>query len=394
MFLGAAVSLGAPVTQFTEHNAPILLAADATPATPAAPAAPTAPAAAAAPAPATPPAPATAPAAAAPAAPAKAVAANPEWTYERYQQLAKQTNRKMEVSEKTFNEIQKRREKVIARITKYLQDSKFKEADPNVIRAFSEVPREYFHYNYEGKSPTVEHAYDAEAKPWPIGYGSVMSDYLGQAYMTQLAKPSPNQVVLEIGTGSGFQSALLSRMVKEVYSIEIIEPLGKGVQQLYAPIHYDNVHTKVGDGYFGWPEVTGGFDTIMVTCAARFVPPALLEQLKPGGNLIIPVGPPIRGSQTLFVYSKDAEGKIHSRRDVGVFFIPMTGAIYKEKKPVDPSVKAEPAKADSAKSEPAKAADDKAKPAAPAAKDAPATPAAKPAPAAAPAAPAPPAAPK
>jgi protein-L-isoaspartate(D-aspartate) O-methyltransferase len=121
--------------------------------------------------------------------------------------------------------------------------------------------------------------------------------------------------------------------VKEAYSIEIIEPIGKGVAELFAPIGYTNVHSKVGDGYFGWPEVTGGFDIIMVTCAARYVPPALLDQLKPNGKLIIPVGSPIRGTQTLFVYTKDTEGKVHSRRDVGVHFIPMKGAVEKTPKP-------------------------------------------------------------
>ncbi|MBI5095979.1 MAG: protein-L-isoaspartate O-methyltransferase [Candidatus Hydrogenedentes bacterium] len=329
--------------------------------------------AAAAPAPAAPaPAPPAAPAPAPPAAATAEPAPHAEWTFAACQEAFKASNRNLKINETDFKNAQARKAKVVAAVEKYLT-GKFKEADPNVVRAFCEVPREYFHYNYEQKAATINNAYESDAKPWGIGYGSVMSDYLGQVYMTQLAKPQPNQVVLEIGTGSGFQAALLSRMVKEVYSIEIIEPVGKGVQPIFAPIHYDNVHTKVGDGYYGWPEVQGGFDTIMVTCAARFVPPALLEQLKPGGNLIIPVGSPIRGAQTLFVYSKDADGKIHSRRDVGVYFIPMTGAVQKAKKPEAPAKAADKAEVkDQAPKQPAAAATPAPAPAPPAQAPAPA----------------------
>ena len=140
-------------------------------------------------------------------------------------------------------------------------------------------------------------------------------------------------MTLEIGTGSGFQSALLSRIVKQAYSIEIIEPLGKAVSQIFAPLGYDNVHTRVGDGYYGWPEVQGGFDIIIVTCAAQYAPPDLFKQMKPGGRLVIPIGQPFKRGQVLYVYTKDAEGKIHSKRDMGVFFIPMTGAISKTPAP-------------------------------------------------------------
>jgi protein-L-isoaspartate(D-aspartate) O-methyltransferase len=160
-----------------------------------------------------------------------------------------------------------------------------------------------------------------------------LSDYLGQAYMTQVAKPKPDDVTLEIGTGSGFQSSLLSRIVKHAYSIEIIEPLGHAVAKIFAPLGYDNVSTRVGDGYYGWPEVDGGFDIIMLTCAAQYAPPDLFKQLKPGGRMVIPIGQPFKRGQVLYIYTKDAEGKIHSRRDVGVFFIPMTGAIMTKPKP-------------------------------------------------------------
>jgi protein-L-isoaspartate(D-aspartate) O-methyltransferase len=151
--------------------------------------------------------------------------------------------------------------------------------------------------------------------------------------MTQIAKPKATDITLEIGTGSGFQIALLSRMVAQAYSIEIIEPLGRAVSRIFAPLGYDNVHTKVGDGYYGWPEVEGGFDIIIVTCAAQYAPPELFKQMKPGGRMIIPIGQPFKKGQILYVYTKDAEGKIHSRRDVGVYFIPMTGAMMKTPAP-------------------------------------------------------------
>jgi protein-L-isoaspartate(D-aspartate) O-methyltransferase len=99
------------------------------------------------------------------------------------------------------------------------------------------------------------------------------------------------------------------------------------VAKLWAPLGYDNIESRVGDGYFGWPEVKDGFDIIIVTCAAQYAPPDLFKQLKPGGRMIIPIGQPFKRGQVLYIYTKDAEGKVHSRRDVGVFFIPMTGAM-------------------------------------------------------------------
>jgi protein-L-isoaspartate(D-aspartate) O-methyltransferase len=253
-----------------------------------------------------------------------------DWTYARYEELMQTTERKSNTTEATWDAVRKRKEKALERIKKYLE-GKFTTADEEVMAAFATVPREYFHFNYEAKYSSAGNAYEADAKPWGVGYGSALSDYLGQAYMTQLADPKPGEVALEIGTGSGFQSSLLSRICDQVYTIEIIEPLGNQVTKVIAALGYDNVHVKVGDGYFGWPEVEGGFDIIMVTCAARYVPPALLEQLKPGGRLLIPVGPPIRGRQVLFVYTKDEEGRVKSRRDTGVYFIPMTGAMLEEK---------------------------------------------------------------
>lgn len=255
--------------------------------------------------------------------------ANPAWSYADFSAAMQASERPFQLSEATFAAVQARRQPAVAAIEAYLK-SRFGEADPRTVKAFADVPRDYFHYNYAGKFTFANETYEANAKPWAIGFGSALSDYLGQAYMTQISKPGPEETVLEIGTGSGYQISILSRMVKAAYSIEIIEPLGKGVAKIFKPLGYDNVETRVGDGFFGWPEVKDGFDIIMVTCAAQFVPPELFRQLKPGGRLVIPVGQQFRGGQFLYIYTKDAQGKIHSRKDVGVFFIPMTGAIQRQ----------------------------------------------------------------
>ncbi len=242
------------------------------------------------------------------------------------------SGRPVSMTDAQFQAIQARKPAAMKRIESYLKE-RLGSADPAVLAAFEAVPREYFHYMYDGHFATPGEAYEAEPKPWALGFGSALSDYLGQAYMTQIAKPKEGDITLEIGTGSGFQSSLLSRIVKQAYSIEIIEPLGHAVGKIFAPLGYDNVHTKVGDGYFGWPEVEGGFDIIIVTCAAQYAPPDLFKQMKPGGRMIIPIGQPFKKGQILYVYTKDGEGKIHSRRDVGVYFIPMTGTMMKTPAP-------------------------------------------------------------
>jgi protein-L-isoaspartate(D-aspartate) O-methyltransferase len=250
------------------------------------------------------------------------------WTRETINQAFAASERKVTLSESHYSDIQERRAVTLKRIENYLTE-RFGKANPLVMKAFEEVPREYYHYNYEGKYGFTGKAYDEEAKPWAVGYGSALSDYLGQAYMTQLAKPTKDSVVLEIGTGSGYQISILSRIVKKAYSIEIIEPVGNGVARIFKPLGFDNVETRVGDGYFGWPEVQGGFDIIIVTCAAQYVPPELLKQLKPGGRMVIPIGQPFKKGQVLYIYTKTADGKVRSRKDVGVYFIPMTGELQK-----------------------------------------------------------------
>lgn len=257
------------------------------------------------------------------------VRANTAWTRQAYEMAMAQSGRAVSLTDTQFDAIQRRKGPALKRIESYLKE-RLGSADPEVMRAFREVPREYFHYLYSERRATPGDAYEETPKPWGLGYGSALSDYLGQAYMTQVCQPKAGDITLEIGTGSGFQSALLSRIAAECYSIEIIEPLGRAVGRIFDPIGYTNVRTKVGDGYFGWPEVQGGFDIIIVTCSATFAPPELFKQMKPGGRMIIPIGQPFKRGQVLYIYTKDAEGKIHSKRDMGVYFIPMTGAIQKE----------------------------------------------------------------
>jgi protein-L-isoaspartate(D-aspartate) O-methyltransferase len=284
-------------------------------------------------------------------APAAQPQAQPVWDFAAYKKAMEAGGRKVNISEQTFKNIQARKTSAEKSVKNYL-DGKFGKADPDLLKAFGEVPREYYMYNYEQDKSMAASSYEAKPTPWQIGYGSALSDYLGQVYMTQLCAPKKDYVVLEIGTGSGYQISLLSRMVKEAYSIEIIKPLGEKVSKIFTPLGYNNVHTKVGDGWYGWPEVQGGFDIIIVTCSARSVPPPLLQQLKPGGKMLIPIGQPYKRGQFLYVYTKDPDGKIHSRKDMGVFFIPMKGqALADEPKPTQkaeirteqkPEPKAEP----------------------------------------------------
>ena len=248
----------------------------------------------------------------------------------------RRSGRPTDLTEAQFQAIQARKPAAMKRIESYLKE-RLGSADSAVLQAFQEVPREYYHYVYPEHRSQSGVAYEDDPKPWALGYGSALSDYLGQAYMTQVCKPTPTDITLEVGTGSGFQSSLLSRIVKRSYSIEIIEPLGQAVSKIFTPLGYDNVETRVGDGYFGWPEVKGGFDVIIVTCAAQYAPPELFKQLKPGGRMLIPIGQPFKRGQLLYVYTKDEEGKVHSKKDVGVFFIPMTGAMMKLAKPGGPA---------------------------------------------------------
>src|SRR5262245_37084322 len=141
--------------------------------------------------------------------------------------------------------------------------------------------------------------------------------------MTDLLRPKPDDVVLEIGTGSGYQAAILAELVATVCTIEIIEPLAKEATARLAAAGYRHVKTRVGDGYYGW-EDCGPFDSIVVTAAASHVPPPLVRQLKPGGRMVIPVGPPFLAQQLMLV-EKKADGSVSTRQILPVAFVPLTG---------------------------------------------------------------------
>ncbi len=162
----------------------------------------------------------------------------------------------------------------------------------------------------------------------PIGEGQTISPPFIVAYMTEAIDPQPKDNVLEIGTGSGYQAAVLSGLVQEVYSIEIVPSLGKRAANTLKMLKYENVHTKVGDGYLGWPEYAP-FDKIIVTCSPEKVPQALIDQLKEGGRMIIPVGE--RYEQTLCLLKK-ADGKLTRELLLPVIFVPMTGEADKVRK--------------------------------------------------------------
>lgn len=249
-----------------------------------------------------------------------------DWTYKKYLKAFRRSGRDTDLTAQEFARVQDRKEAYLKDIRRYLV-RKFGWADPRILKAFQDLPREYFQYDYQGGEDFSKSAYEYPPRTWALGWGSALSDYEGQAYMAQLAHPRPTDTVLEIGTGSGFNVSLLSRLVKDAYSIEIIKPLGQAVSHIFKPLGYKNVHTRVGDGYYGWKEVKGGFNIIMFTCVAQFVPPPLFRQLKPGGRIIIPIGQPFKHNQVLYVYYMDRRGRVHSKKYIPVYFIPMKGTM-------------------------------------------------------------------
>jgi protein-L-isoaspartate(D-aspartate) O-methyltransferase len=186
--------------------------------------------------------------------------------------------------------------------------------NPRVIEAMRKTPRHEFMPLAQRKNAYVDMAL-------PIGEGQTISPPFVVAYMTEAIDPQPTDTVLEIGTGSGYQAAVLAKLVREVYTIEIVAPLGHKAAKVLEKLRYDNVHVKVGDGYQGWPE-HAPFDKIIVTCSPEKVPPALVKQLKEGGRMVIPVGE--RYQQTLYLLKK-IDGKLESEALQPTLFVPMTG---------------------------------------------------------------------
>jgi len=185
-----------------------------------------------------------------------------------------------------------------------------------VMEAMGRVPRHQFVTPGEQEQAYVN-------GPLPIGHGQTISQPYIIALMTDLLDPEPQDVILEVGTGSGYQAAVLSRLVKQVYTLEIIEPLHERATETLRRLGYMNVECRSGNGYFGWSE-HAPYDGIIVTAAAPAIPPSLLDQLKPGGRLVIPVGAPY-SHQELMVLEKDDDGKVTTQDVLGVIFVPLTG---------------------------------------------------------------------
>ena len=188
--------------------------------------------------------------------------------------------------------------------------------DWRVIEAMQEVPRNAF-----VPVESIDYAY--RDGPLPIGYGQTISQPFIVALMTDLLEPGPNYVILEVGTGSGYQAAILSRLVQKVYTIEIVAPLFEIAKESLLRLGYNNVESRMGDGYLGWPE-HAPFDGIIVTAAAPYIPQPLVKQLRPGGKLVVPIGMP-NFHQELMVVEKNIKGEVNTRDILSVAFVPLTG---------------------------------------------------------------------
>ena len=185
-----------------------------------------------------------------------------------------------------------------------------------VMQVIGEVPRHEF-----VRRQNRDEAY--ENRPLSIGHGQTISQPYIVALMTDLLELQPGDRVFELGTGSGYQAAILAKLAREVYTVEIVAPLGRQAGDVLARLGYGNVHVKVADGYYGWPE-HAPFDAIVVTAAASHVPPPLVQQLKPGGRMVIPVGTSFL-TQHLMVVEKAKDGSVSTRQILPVRFVPLTG---------------------------------------------------------------------
>jgi len=187
---------------------------------------------------------------------------------------------------------------------------------PRVSEAMRRVPR----HRYVPEDQ-VRHAY--QNRPLPIGYGQTISQPYIVAIMTDLMQVQPGDRVFELGTGSGYQAAVLGELAAEVYTIEIVEPLAERAARTLKAQGYENVTVRAGDGYYGWEE-HAPFDAIIVTAAASHVPPPLIQQLAPGGRMVIPLGTSFM-TQHLMLVEKDEDGRVRTREVLPVMFVPLTG---------------------------------------------------------------------
>jgi protein-L-isoaspartate(D-aspartate) O-methyltransferase len=222
-----------------------------------------------------------------------------------------------------FKERIKERARMVATQIQKPGDIRVPIRDPNVLAAMRIVPRHAFVRFGEQRFAYIDN-------PLPIGYDQTISQPYIVAFMTEALKLDPNDKVLEIGTGSGYQAAVCAEIAQQVYTIEIVEGLAKSAKERLKKLGYPNVFVRAGDGYFGWPN-KAPFDAIIGTAAAGRVPPPLLEQLKPGGRMILPTGSPW-GFQYLVLITKDDKGNLRRKRVMPVRFVPMTGEVTKPEK--------------------------------------------------------------
>lgn len=194
--------------------------------------------------------------------------------------------------------------------------------DPAVLEAMSTVPRHEFLPQSQRSLAYADH-------PLPIGYGQTISQPFIVALMTQVLELKPGDSVLEIGTGSGYQAAVLAELTDKVYSIEIVEPLARSAREILDRLGYSEVRTRIGDGYRGWQE-HAPYDAIIVTAAPNHVPQPLVDQLALGGRMVIPVG---AYYQELMLLKKDPEGNMTREGVIPVVFVPMTGEAEKPPPP-------------------------------------------------------------
>jgi protein-L-isoaspartate(D-aspartate) O-methyltransferase len=188
--------------------------------------------------------------------------------------------------------------------------------DRKVLAVMGDVPRHLF-------VPRDQQDSAYENRPLPIGHGQTISQPYIVALMTDLLRVRPGDRVFELGTGSGYQAAILAKLAKEVFTVDIVAPLGKQAAERLASLGFANAQVKVADGYYGWPE-HAPFDAIMVTAAASHVPPPLVRQLKPGGRMVIPVGTGFL-TQHLLLIEKAQDGALATRQVLPVRFVPLTG---------------------------------------------------------------------
>jgi len=207
-------------------------------------------------------------------------------------------------------------EEIQATVTETRRETGRAQLAPEVMAAMDAVPRHEF-------VPEKLHAVAYANRPLPVGHGQTISQPYIVALMTDLLEVDGDDVVFEVGTGSGYQAAVLAELARQVYTMEIVEPLALTARERLSRLGYGNVEARFADGYYGWPE-KGPFDAVIVTAAVNHIPPPLVEQLRPGGRLVVPVGERFTVQHLLLVHKLDDE-RVTVRQILPVRFVPLTG---------------------------------------------------------------------